>query len=281
MNSAFENNNQHMVFVDAHVHIHDCFCMTSFFDAAVKNFQQASLSTGYTQGRQSFILLLTESAGKNHYNKLGELAEKRQTLAGKNGLKWRLELTSELCTLKAVRADGQSFFLVAGRQVITSENLEVLALITSSLFEEKQPLFQTVQEVRESGSIPVIPWGFGKWIGKRGRILEQFLIKNDKPVFLGDNGGRPCFRPRPRLFSVVEAGGGRVLPGSDPLPLPVEASRVGSFGFTMNTVLSSHVARDLKKCLEDPTISLSAYGAPQKIMPFFKNQLLIRTSIRF
>jgi len=79
----------------------------------------------------------------------------------------------------------------------------------------------------------------------------------------------------------VETAGGRVLPGSDPLPLPIEASRVGSFGFTINTVLSSHVARDLKKCLENPTISLSAYGAPQKIMPFFKNQLLIRIPGRF
>jgi len=255
--------------------------MTSFFDAAVKNFQQATLSTGYTQGRQSFILLLTESAGKNHYNKLAELAEKRHTLAGRNGLKWSLETTSEQFTLKAVRSDGQNFYLVAGRQVITSENLEVLALITSSLFEEKQSLSQTVQAVRESGGIPVIPWGFGKWIGKRGRILKQFLMENNELIFLGDNGGRPCFRPRPRLFSVVETAGGRVLPGSDPLPLPIEASRVGSFGFTINTVLSSHVARDLKKCLENPTISLSAYGAPQKIMPFFKNQLLIRIPGRF
>lgn len=280
MHSGFKNNNQHKIFVDAHVHIHDCFCLTYFFDAALKNFQQAALKTDHAKGRNTYILLLTESAGKNHYQKLAELARRRQTLSERNVLKWRLEPTPESCTLKAHRSDGQSFYLLAGRQVVTAERLEVLALMTSCLFQEKQSLYQTVQAVYHSGGVPVIPWGFGKWIGKRGRILEQFLMKNDKPVFLGDNGGRPWFWPRPRLFEVAEAKGGRVLPGSDPLPLPSEASRAGSFGFTMNSILTSYVARDLKRCLENKNLNFSAYGDSQKLIRFFKNQFLIRTPAR-
>lgn len=266
----------HRIFVDAHVHIHDCFCLLSFLDAAVENFQKASVGAGFTDGQKSFILLLAESDGKNHYQRLCELAEKGQTLSSPKGPVWNLNPYSDHGVLCACRSDGQNVFLFAGRQVTTAENLEVLALMNLCSFEEKLPLFQTVQAVRESGGVPVIPWGFGKWIGKRGRILKKFLIENDELMFLGDNGGRPWFWPRPRLFSILEASGGRILPGSDPLPLPFEVHRVGSFGFTMNAKLSSHMVRDLKKCLEDSKISISAYGDTEKTIRFFRNQFLIR-----
>ena len=55
-----------------------------------------------------------------------------------------------------------------------------------------------VREARESGALVVIPWGAGKWLGRRGAVLSRYLRSVDDPgIFLGDNGGRPnAWRPR-------------------------------------------------------------------------------------
>lgn len=276
MNLEFIEN-QHQIFVDTHVHIHDCFSMSDFFDAAVENFQQASMRSGSAKAKQSFLLLLTESAGKKYYQKLYELAAREQTLSGRNGMTWFFKGTSEQVALQACRSDGQNVFLLAGKQLITAENLEVLALMTLALIEEKQPLSITVQSVYRAGGIPVIPWGFGKWLGKRRQVLKKFLMENSEPTFLGDNSGRPALFPRPRFFKFVETRGNRVLPGSDPLPFVWENSRAGSFGFTASIAFSPESpAAALKDFLRNPKASFQNYGRLEKPMGFFRNQIMMQ-----
>jgi hypothetical protein len=273
---VLEEKANNIIFIDAHVHIYDCFHLPVFFNSAVDNFKIAYTNAGISNDQGSCVLLLSESEGINYYQKLCMLADSLQTLSCRNDLSWSFRRTLEHSALKAHRSDGQEIYVLAGRQIITAAKIEVLALMTSASFVEKQSLSQTIEAVRRAGGIPVVPWGFGKWVGKRGSILKQFLMENDEPIFLGDNGGRPVFWPRPKLFSLVESKGGRVLPGSDPLPMEAEVARVGSFGFAFNTRLSSHPVRDLKLCLEDPTTIFWGYGASEKAMRFLKNQFLIR-----
>ena len=95
----------------------------------------------------------------------------------------------------------QGFLLIAGRQIVTEENLEVLALLTDRKFEDGLPLQEVIQTVRENKGISVIPWGFGKWMGRRGRFLESALEEaENSELFLGDNSGRPVFWSRPSHF---------------------------------------------------------------------------------
>ena len=270
-------NHKGRIFIDSHVHIHDCFHLPSFFDAALANFKKFSLKIQSVGEKTYYFLFLSESAGKNYYQKFSHLADKGRTLSGQYGLDWSFQTVSQRGALRASRSDNQNVFLLAGRQIVTSEKLEVLALLTTSLIKDNQSLFRTVQAVQDSGGIVVLPWGVGKWLGKRGRILKKFVKENDELIFLGDNSGRPVFWPRPKLFSLIESKGGKVLPGSDPLPFPNEIFRVASFGFSTNFNPSSDLVLDLKKCLTDTSNSISAYGSPEKFVRFFKNQFFLRS----
>jgi hypothetical protein len=76
-----------------------------------------------------------------------------------------------------------------------------------------------VRAVQDSGALTVLPWGFGKWWGERGRRVERLVNElGANAVFLGDNGSRPQALGRPRLIETGERQGFRVLPGTDPFP---------------------------------------------------------------
>jgi hypothetical protein len=139
-------------------------------------------------------------------------------------------------------------------------------------------LEETVQGVIEAGAIPVIPWGAGKWMGYRGRILKKFLENTrSSSLFMGDNSGRPKFWPRPSLFSVAESRGIRILPGSDPLPFVSQCQKPGSFGFTVEgAVTPEHPAADLKQLLLETSTRINAYGQLERPFRFIGNQLAMQ-----
>jgi hypothetical protein len=96
-------------------------------------------------------------------------------------------------------------------------------------------------------------------------------------LFLGDNSGRPILWPRPELFRFAESRGLKVLPGSDPLPIPSEAARVGSFGFGLPAAPSrDRPAADLIRRLDAPDQPIFAYGEAERPLRFLRNQLRIR-----
>jgi hypothetical protein len=124
--------------------------------------------------------------------------------------------------------------LVAGRQLTTREGLEVLALGCGAPLADGDDLATTVERVRAQGAVAVLPWGFGKWWGRRGQAIMRYLETVDHAgVFLGDNAGRPARLPPPPQFAQGAGRGLFVLPGSDPLPLPAEAGSVARYGLVL------------------------------------------------
>lgn len=266
-----------MILVDAHVHIYDCFDLQHFLDSAVKNFKAEAARWDQEDDFTAF-LLLTETAKENWFHRLAGYAGSRSGNGTESIGNWTFHRTNEDCSLYAQSEKSQGFFLIAGRQIVTAEDLEVLALMTDRQFEDGRPLEEVIQAVKETSAIPVIPWGFGKWMGKRGAILENILRKEkDSFLFLGDNSGRPVFLPRPSLFEFAEKKGIRVLPGSDSLPFLSESQRVGSFGLSIEgTITRERPARDLKRILLDPKTRFQAYGNLEHPYRFFRNQLRAR-----
>lgn len=263
-----------MILVDAHVHIYDCFDLHTFLDSALSNFRAEAARCG--QGVTfTALLLLTETARENWFQRLKKLASEERQIGNRAFENWTFHRTKESSSLCARRDSTQMLFLIAGRQIVTAENLEVLALATDKEFEDGIPLTEVIRTVRGSGAIPVIPWGPGKWMGQRGMILTKTLNGPEAPgLFLGDNGNRPGFWPRPSHFKVAETKGIRVLPGSDPLPFPSESWRPGSFGFSVNrSITPEYPASDLKRILLDPTTRLKEYGHLEHLWRFFRNQL--------
>jgi len=213
-----------------------------------------------------------------YFRDLLALSDKDQATQNKSLGEWQLFKTEESCSIEARSGEGASLFIIAGRQIVTQEKLEVLALLSDTQFKDGLALSKVVEEIRVAGAVPVIPWGVGKWLGQRGVLLSKFIetgLKSD--VFLGDNGGRPTFWKHPAHFKLAQNKGLLVLPGSDPLPLSSEVERVGSYGFHLPKKLSSRQpAAELKKRLWAKPKSLTAYGSLQSPLAFLKNQVSIR-----
>lgn len=264
-----------MIFVDAHVHLYDCFDLTSLWDSALANFEAAARRLG--EGSLSCaILLLAETSREDGFHRLSQTRDPSHPPVCSP---WFVHETRESSSL-IIRKDGRPpLTLIAGRQIATEENLEVLALATDSHFEEGLPLRETVTRIVEQDGLPVIPWGAGKWTGQRGQTVRQ-LIHRAPPgprLFLGDNGGRPLGWPRPALFGEAERRGIPILPGSDPLPIRSGAGRPGGFGFFLReTVRPEYAAQDLKEILLEPMAKIHPYGRLESPYGFIRNQTLIR-----
>ena len=127
-------------------------------------------------------------------------------------------------------------FLIAGRQLLSREGIEVLVIA----LEPEHALYSSpagghsakelVHRGLDAGGIVVLPWGFGKWLGSRGRLVrglaDSVELKSHPLFFLGDILARCWPWPTPRVFRSQ-----RVLPGTDILPLPGFEARLASYGF--------------------------------------------------
>ena len=279
MTANYDNNQ--LIIADAHVHVHDCFDLEQFFNSALANFQHFSEAKGYPDNFTA-LLFLTEVANQEKFSQLAQHTQKKDKLVQNKLKNWHIYRTQEDLSLYVCNHLNQGIFLIAGRQIVTAESLEVLALITNQTFEDGLPLEETIQAIASADGIPVLPWGVGKWIGKRGKILHALLAESNFPLlFLGDNGGRPVFWSRPSYFQQAETKGLRILPGSDPLPLASEVSRPGSFGFTIQDSLSwEKPGEHIKQMLLEPNISLEPYGSLENPGRFIRNQLAIRSGKR-
>jgi len=176
------------------------------------------------------------------------------------------------------RRDQVAVALVCGRQVRAADGLEVLGLGTCQTYPDGLPFADAVSLVQRSGALTVLPWGFGKWLGERGRRVEQLLDKSAPgDLFVGDNGNRLAALGPPRLFRTAQRKGFRVLPGTDPFPLPGAHRRVGGFGFWAAIEPSAAAPwRALRVWLASRPSSPLAYGRAVGPLRFVRDQVGLR-----
>jgi hypothetical protein len=264
--------------IDGHVHIHDCFHIPRFFGSAFSNCLQVARNAGYESSHIP-VLLLTEGRRQRVFRRIQKETKKgNDRLGDEQTGGYRVFATEEVESLRIQNMGGTRLFLISGRQIMTAERLEVLALSTISEIPDGLSLEETVAAVEKEGALPVIPWGFGKWIGRRGRIMKRFLENANRPdFFLGDNGGRPAFLPEPAHFSIGKERGIRILPGSDPLPYPSETDRAGSFGFTLRISLDpGRPAQGIRTALFDHATRPEPYGCLETPFRFLRNQIAMQ-----
>jgi hypothetical protein len=212
--------------VDTHVHIYDCYDLDALFDAATANLGRAAQKLGIAAERRECMLLLTETVNDHYFDALasGKVQPRR----------WRAEQTAEPAVLKLVLMGQPVVWLVAGRQIATREDLEILALGTTERFPDGETIGESLAKVDRSAAVTALPWGFGKWWGRRGTIIRQLMTAvRNRPLYGGDNGGRLSLSIRPDLLKFGEQRGHKVLPGTDPLPFPGQEARVGTFGMVL------------------------------------------------
>ena len=266
-----------MVLVDGHVHMHECFDVPAVFDAAAANFAAAAHALG-TARHYDGVLCLVESE-KEHFLDGVRTRRAGRVWRGRHGY-WEAEPSSEPETL-VVRCGGSRLAVIAGRQLVTSERLEVLALGTTAPLPNGEPIETTLRAVREAGAAAVLPWGVGKWLGARGAIVARVLADPQwRHVLLGDNGNRLELGPDPAHLAAARRAGRSVLPGSDPLPLAGQEARVGAYGFAVDVALDPLRPAAALLALLESASPLVAFGRREQLTRFVGNQLALRLQSR-
>lgn len=272
---------EQLLIIDSHVHVHGCFNLCQFLDSAYSNCQ---IQAKNIEGESSFtgVLLLTESAWEHWFQNFQMWAETAQTIENGHGHIWSFHQTDENCSLIARSTNGANLVVIAGRQIVTKEKLEVLALLTNQDFREGNSLVNTITAVSQEEGIPVIPWGFGKWWGYRGQVLTEILQSTSKPAFfLGDNSGRAGWLPYPSQFTLATKQGIPILPGSDPLPFPSEYWRPCSVGVSVTGPFNEFSpATHLRKLFQNPSTLFRPFMQTERLTRFLKNQLAMQMEKR-
>jgi hypothetical protein len=261
--------------VDAHVHLHTCYRADELLDNAARNLSSVRASHA-TAPPWALYLLMAECQNDDCFGELRGLAlhddpGRRSSL----GLvSWSVRPTAEDGSLLATEG-ARKLFIVAGRQVACREGLEVLVLGTTARFEDGRPIRELLRETEVLGVPRVIPWGPGKWLFSRGRLLRQLLEEFRKPtLFLGDEGGRPGFWGYPTHFALGAQLGVRDLPGTDPLPFSHDVSKVGRMGLCVPVDLDpSRPAASLMRSLTDPSVSFDRFATLEPPLRFVRNQI--------
>jgi len=253
--------------IDAHVHLYGCFDRAVFFNGALTNFRLAAQRLGLP-GDTPGCLMLTETAKDHAFESLTSQPEL-------DGGRWRFREAGDGLSLAASHEGEEVLTVIAGRQVVTQEGMEVLALCSNETFADGQPVEQTIEKVIEADGLPVLPYGVGKWSGARGKLLDGLLngALSDQ-LSLGDNAGRLALGGEPKQFAQTRQRGRWVLPGTDPLPFPDQASRVGRFGMVLdNGIDSSQPAASIKTKLSALKAQPTTYGRADGLLTFLRLQV--------
>jgi hypothetical protein len=248
--------------VDSHIHLHSCFDLDDLLDAAAANFRRAGGGRG--EREPLGCLALTETARDSAYAAI--VGGDRPWVPKR----WSVRSTADDAAIALRSAAGDEVLMLAGSQIVTSERLEVLALATAQRYPDGRSLRETLDALAADGVPAVIPWGFGKWWLKRGRLLAELVGSSDPSAFfLGDNGGRPVGTPRPKLFAEAERRGFRILPGTDLFPYVSQQRKAGSFGFVLDSWRAGdRPATEFRSQLNNLQRSPPAFGSRVNLMEF-------------
>ena len=254
-------------YVDSHVHFHDGFRLATFLESAADNFGNCAEDVTTDCG----ALLLTQIPGGDPFERIQQQISSLKF--------WSMDRPDE-SSLVFRRDEAIPLTLIAGRQIVTLERLEVLSIGSPAEIESGRTLAETVAMIQQADGVPVIPWGFGKWWFARGRLLSHFVASltadEASRVFVADSGCRPALLDSP-IFSVAGGNGIRTLCGSDPLTVETHVGRAGSFGNVLQGKLdlrspTAWILDRLRQLPESPP----RFGQPRGILSFAADQLMVR-----
>jgi hypothetical protein len=268
--------------VDGHVHFHPGFDERRFFVSAAGNLENAARELDLADGWEG-VLVLTEVAGRSYFGELQGRASAEASGDSVHGL-LVLETSEELSVRIAGLDGGRTLTVVGGRQIQTSEGLEVLAFPMREEVPDGLPVRTALEAVGERLATGVIPWGPGKWSLRRGRVLEALLHARrggELAFLLADTGHRPTWAALPTALRLSDADGRPRLTGSDPLPLWGEASRAGSCCFEIVLEGSeSEPARALQRALGTSVGGLQCVERRPGVLDFAAKQVAMQARKR-
>lgn len=254
---------------DTHVHFHACFEEGPFLDSAITALNTDAADSSLVHA----VICLTETSEADWFDRLTKVGP--ETRFGSS--MWKIQATEELNSLLAIDSRDRKLAIIAGRQIVCQEGLEVLALGYDQSIDDGLPMRAVMQTVARGGAIPVVPWGFGKWTGSRGTVVKELLCDPPCRFVLGDNGGRLAVGGEPALFAEARERGIDILPGTDPFPFRWDSRRVGRFGIEWDGGLGLGTPyKSFRSLVLDAGSEGVPFGRLERIPAFVRNQIAIQ-----
>lgn len=198
--------------LDTHLHLHEGHGAARLLSNLAKNL--IILRGEQKQLRLGGVLL--EMPGGSSWEKV-----RRGDFPGAE----QFRITALDSTALRFTVDGEDLYLFSGFQVTTSERIEVLALLPERPIASGMSLHETAAAIGEANGIIVFPWSPGKWLGRRGVLVRDFLRERPE-CWVGDIPMR--WWGRWQTLKVAGVNDLRVLYGSDPLPISGDEGVAGT-----------------------------------------------------
>ncbi len=222
------------------------------------------------------VLFLCETEGQRAFDGLRRNAG--SAVEARDDGHWTVASTSEIVSLVFNDKQARPIIVVRGQQIITSENLEVLAIGSENSISNGLSLGNTLDEARSANCQIILPWGVGKWFGARGKLVDGVIERLDYPgLHIGDNAGRPWFWPVPR-FRRAHSRGIKVLCGSDPLPFDGDECRMGEYVSVFDGAIDLETPwNSIVNLLDDADVIPETSGTLMGVRDFAMSQISLRT----
>lgn len=229
---------------DGHVHLYPCYDAKTALDSLRRNLAR-------TAGTAAVQLAFLAERSDCHFFR---------ELAGRGPAMLRAPVqVDKLDNALLLREEGYpDLYIFAGRQVISAERVELLALTTDAAIPDGRPAVEAVGLIQRTGGLPIVSWAPGKWFFSRGRVVARLLERFQPGTLLvGDTSLRPVGWPTPLLMRRALTRGFGLVAGSDPLPFAGEERILGTYGMQMKAAFDR----------EDPVGSMRAVLARPGFMP--------------
>lgn len=205
------------VVLDGHVHIYPVFDVSMAVQTALKNFALCANDAAVK------VWLLTERSDCHFF------ADLKDTKI--EGYVFQPNLEAESFLVRDAKTDALLLYILAGRQLIAKENLEICALgSTVTVADKELGAKDLILKVLENNGVPAINWAPGKWFGDRGKVVrslfQEFTPEN---LLISDTTMRPTVWPTPKIMAAAMKKGFKVIAGSDPLPFSGEEKYLASY----------------------------------------------------
>ncbi len=251
--------------LDGHVHLYPNYNLKTAFQLGIQNLRnhlkQAAVKTA---GNPLTVWLLTERWDCNLFKQLAETS-KKAAIGG-----YEIMATPEKEAILA-RSGKHEHLILAGRQLVSRDGLEVLALATSVTIKDRAfTTAELIQKVNAAKGVAILNWAPGKWFFKRGKIVQEIFEKfTPNEVLIGDNPLRHQFWPKPKLMQAAIAAGFKLIAGSDPLPFLKEEKYIGSYGFQVKSDFDAkHPVTSIRNLLLQPAVAAHLVGRRNNLFTF-------------
>ncbi|MEE4311346.1 MAG: hypothetical protein V2J62_05705 [candidate division KSB1 bacterium] len=254
--------------LDGHVHIYPFYDLHKAVQSGIRHLTAAYQNKGENRGVLP-VWLLSERSDCQFF---------QQTAKSLQSGEFVIEKTEEEESLAVTRNGETVLYIIAGRQIVSTDALEVISIASTCFLEDrKADTAGVIDYVNEQGGVPVLNWAPGKWFFKRGDIVENLLEAYDpEKLLFGDTSLRTRLWRTPALMKKAINSGYKVIAGSDPLPFKDEEEQIGRYGFTMTGEFDMSLpAASIRNMLRDSAVQIDRIGERNRLLSFATRQFKI------